>query len=180
MRDHTLVFFLILRCVSVTDEQRVVPSRQGAVQRGADAPIGLGAYHDQPPNPKTGQYGLKRCVLEGVAVVLLDQRLGVAGDQLGHDLPGFTSPRKLLIGVLNPDHRHPVPARALDEAADCRHDRVTFMGPLDGRVLHVDDQECGVRPVLKCGHGLPSTRPCRRSDRLRQRCPVAGPGRSKE
>jgi hypothetical protein len=28
------------------------------------------------------------------------------------------------------------------------------VGPLDDAVLHVDDEERGVRPVLKRGHGL--------------------------
>jgi hypothetical protein len=29
------------------------------------------------------------------------------------------------------------------------------VSPLEGGVLRVDDQECSVRPVLKCGHALP-------------------------
>ena len=28
------------------------------------------------------------------------------------------------------------------------------MSPLDDAVLHVDDEECGIWPVLECGHGL--------------------------
>jgi hypothetical protein len=40
----------------------------------------------------------------------------------------------------------------LDEAADVGDDRIALVGPLDDAVLHVDDQECGVRPVLECGH----------------------------
>jgi hypothetical protein len=28
------------------------------------------------------------------------------------------------------------------------------VSPPDDAVLHVDDEECGVRPVLECGHGL--------------------------
>jgi hypothetical protein len=29
------------------------------------------------------------------------------------------------------------------------------VSPLDGAVLNVDDEECGVRPILEGGHGLP-------------------------
>jgi hypothetical protein len=45
--------------------------------------------------------------------------------------------------------------RLLDKAADVRDDRVALRSPLDDAVLHIDDEECGVRPVLECGHGLP-------------------------
>ena len=47
----------------------------------------------------------------------------------------------------------PVPARLVDEAADVGDDRVAFVRPRHDPVLHVDDEECGVRPVLQCGHG---------------------------
>jgi hypothetical protein len=46
----------------------------------------------------------------------------------------------------------------LDEAADVRQDRVALVTPLEDAVLHVDDQEGSVRPVLECGHRLPSSR----------------------
>ena len=109
------------------------------------------------PTAEAGQHGLERGVLEGVAVVLLDQRLCVARSQLGDDLPGVAPSCKLLVGVLHPDHGHPLPPRPLDKAADIRDDRVALVSPLEGGVLHVDDQECSVRPVLKRGHGLPSS-----------------------
>jgi hypothetical protein len=38
---------------------------------------------------------------------------------------------------------------------DVRDDRVAFVSPLDDAVLHVDDEECGVRSILECGHDLP-------------------------
>jgi len=91
----------------------------------------------------------------GVAIVLLDERLGVARSQLGDDPPVVAPPRKLLVGVLDPDNGDPFPPRLLDKAADVRDDRVALVSPLDDAVLHVDDEECGVRPVLECGHGLP-------------------------
>ena len=90
-----------------------------------------------------------------VAVVLLDERLGFAGSELGDDPPVVAPPRKLLVGVLDPDDGDPFPPRLLDKAADVRDDRVALVSPLDDAVLHVDDEECGVRPVLECGHGLP-------------------------
>jgi hypothetical protein len=42
-----------------------------------------------------------------------------------------------------------------NQAADVRDNRVALVSPLDDAVLHVDDEERGVRPVLECGHGLP-------------------------
>ena len=57
--------------------------------------------------------------------------------------------------MLDPDDGDLLPPRLLDEAADVRDDRVALVRPLDDAVLHVDDEECGVRPVLECGHGFP-------------------------
>jgi hypothetical protein len=48
-----------------------------------------------------------------------------------------------------------LPPRLVDKAADVRDDRVTFVIPVDDAVLHVDDEQCRVRPVLECGHVLP-------------------------
>ena len=79
----------------------------------------------------------------------------VARRQLGDDLPVVALPRKLLVGVLDPDDGNPFPPRLLDKAADVRDDRVALVSPLDDAGLHVDDQECGVGPVLECGHILP-------------------------
>src|SRR2546430_16625150 len=59
------------------------------------------------------------------------------------------------VGVLTPNNGAPFPPRLLDKAADVGDDRVALGSPLDDAVLHVDDEECGVRPVLECGHGLP-------------------------
>jgi len=56
--------------------------------------------------------------------------------------------------VLDPDDGDPFLPRLLDKAADIRDDRVALVRPADDAVLHVDDKECGVRPVLECGHRL--------------------------
>src|SRR3989442_10713767 len=81
--------------------------------------------------------------------------MGAARSQRGTDPPVVVPPRKLLDGVLTPETGTPSPPRLLDKAADVRDDRVALGSPLDDAVLHVDDEECGVRPVLECGHGLP-------------------------
>jgi len=86
--------------------------------------------------------------------VLLDERLGVARSQLGDDAPVVASPRKLLVGVLDPDDGDPFPPRLFDKAADVRDDRVALVRPRDDAVLHVDDEERGVRPIRECGHRL--------------------------
>jgi hypothetical protein len=57
--------------------------------------------------------------------------------------------------VLDPDNGYPFLPRLLDKVADVRDDRVALGSSFDDAVLHVDDEECGVRPVLECGHGLP-------------------------
>src|SRR5207247_3850492 len=78
----------------------------------------------------------------------------VARSQLGADPPVVAPPRKLLVGVLDPANGAPFPPRLVDKAADVRDDRVALGSPLDDAVLYVDDEECGVRSVLECGHGL--------------------------
>jgi len=141
--------------VGVADKGRVVPSDECAVERRPDARIGLCADDDESPDSEARQHGLEGGVLEGVAVILLNERLRVARTQLRDDPPVVAAPRKLLIGVLDPDNGDPFPPRFLDKAADVGDDRVALGSPLDDGVLHVDDEQCGVRPVLECGHGLP-------------------------
>src|ERR1035438_5079504 len=38
---------------------------------------------------------------------------------------------------------------------DVRDDRVALVSLSDDAVLHIDDEERGIRPLLECGHGLP-------------------------
>ena len=138
--------------MGVADEDRVVASGERAVERRADARIGLRADDDEPPDSEARQHGLERGVLEGVAVVLLDERLGVARRQLGDDPPLVAPSRELLAGVLDPDDGNLFLPRLLDEAADVRDDGVALVVSLDDTVLHVDDEQRGVRPVLERGH----------------------------
>jgi hypothetical protein len=57
--------------------------------------------------------------------------------------------------VLDPDNGDLFASRLFHQAADVRDDRVALVRLSDDAVLHVDDEERGVRPVLECGHGLP-------------------------
>jgi hypothetical protein len=100
--------------VGVADKGRVISPDERAVERRADARIGLGADDNESPNTEARQHGLKGGVLEGIALVLLDERLGAARSQLRDDPPAVAPPRKLLIGVLNPDDGDPFPPRLLD------------------------------------------------------------------
>ena len=145
----------VLGRVAIADKGRVVPPDECAVERRADACIGLSARDDESADSEARQHGLEGGVLERVAVVLLDERLGVLRSQFGDDPPVFAPPRKLLVRVLDPNDGDPFAARLLDKAADARDDRVALVSPLDNAVLHVDDEKCRVWPVLECGHGPP-------------------------
>jgi hypothetical protein len=125
------------------------------VERRADARIGLGPDDDESPDSEPGEHRLEGRVLERVAVALLDERLGVSRSQLGDDPPVVAPPRKVLVGVLDPDDGDPFTPCLLDQAADVRDNRVPLVSPLDDSVLRVDDEKRGVRPVLECGHGPP-------------------------
>jgi len=125
------------------------------MQRRADARVGLCTGDDEPPDSEARQHRLERGVLEGVAVVLLNKRLAVIRRQLSDDLPAVAPARELLVGVLHPDHRDPFPPRLLDKADDIRDDRVAPVRPVDDPVLHVNDEEGGVRSVAERGHGIP-------------------------
>ena len=63
--------------MGVADERRVVAANERAVERRPDAGVGLCAGDDEPTNASLGELGLQRGGLEGIAVVLVHQRLGV-------------------------------------------------------------------------------------------------------
>ena len=88
MRDHLLrrrraPLGQVLGRVRVADQRGVVAARERAVQRRADARVGLRAGDDEPPDAEAGQDGLEVGVLERVAVALLDERLGSSGASSG-------------------------------------------------------------------------------------------------
>ena len=141
-------FGLVLGCVGVADQGRVVSPGERAVECRADAGVGLGADDDEAPHAEARQHGLEGGGLEGIAIVLLDQRLAVARRQLRNDPPGVASPRKPLVGVLDPHDGDPFAPRLLDQAADIGDDGIALMITLDDALLDIDDEECGVRSVL--------------------------------
>jgi hypothetical protein len=146
---------VILGRVGVADKRGVVPPDERTVERRANAGIGLRARDDESSNPQARQHGLEVGVLEGVAEILFDQRLSVSPRQLGDDSPFVSSPGQILVGMLHPDNGDTLLPCPLHEAADVRDDGVASMGALDDAGLDIDDQECGVRSVLECGHFPP-------------------------
>ena len=118
--------------------------------------IGLGTDDDEPPD-SDGPTARSRGVVSSneSPYVLRDKRLGRVGGQLGNDPPLVAPRHEPLVGVLHPDDGDLLAPRFLDQAADVRDDCVALVGSLDDAVLHVDDEKCGVGPVLECGHGLP-------------------------
>ena len=113
--------------MGVADEGRVVPPDERAVERRADARIGLCADDQESPDAEAREHGLELGVLEGVAVVLLDERLGLVRSQFGDDPPVVALPGELLVGMLDPDNGNLRLARLLDQVIDVRHDRFALM-----------------------------------------------------
>ena len=83
----------------VADEDRVVAAGEGAVQRRADAGVGLGAGDDEAADAARRQLGLEVGVLERVAIALVDERLGVVALQLVDVLPLVAALGQLVVGV---------------------------------------------------------------------------------
>src|ERR1041384_7612482 len=73
-----------------------------------------------------------------------------------HDLPLVAAACEPVVVVLHPHDGHVCLAGLVDELGDVRHDRVTRVGAGDYAVLHVDDEEGSVWPVLERGHRVPS------------------------
>ena len=71
----------------------------------ADAGIGLRTDNEEPPDSEPRQHRFEGGVLEGVAVLLIDVRLGVEWRQFGDDLPGITTYGTRLARVLDPHDR---------------------------------------------------------------------------
>ena len=101
---------LVLRRVGVADEGRVVPPGERAVERRADARIGLCADDDESSDSETRQHVLEGGVLEGVAVVLLDERLGVVRSSARGRSASRRSPARGPRRSAGPRRRGPVPA----------------------------------------------------------------------
>jgi hypothetical protein len=122
------------------------------MQGRADALVGLRACHDQPARCQVGQHRFQRGLLERVGVALVHKRLIVAGRQLRHDQPLVAALGQVVAGMLHPDDRDIRLPGLLDEAGDVGHHRIPLVRSADDSVLHVDDQQSGIRPVLQRGH----------------------------
>ena len=85
-------------------------------------------------------------------MVLGDERLRLAGFQLGDYSPAVAALDDALVRMLHPDNGNAFAACAVDEATDGRDHGVAFVCARDDVVLHVDDQQCAVGSVLECRH----------------------------
>src|SRR6185437_14307851 len=84
-----------------------------------------------------------------------DERVAGVRAQLRDDLPVVAVGREVVALVLHPDDRDVARAGFLDHGADVRHHAVPLVGAAHDSVLHVDNEERGVRAVLQRGHRLP-------------------------
>jgi len=144
--------------VGVGDERDVVTTHEGAVDGGAYAGVGLRAGHHQVTHPGAGQDGLQVRVLEGVAVRLVHQGLGVPAGQLGDVLPRFAALHQPLVGVLDPDERDALLAGPVDEGGDGGDDLVALVRLGDDALLDVDHEQSRVGPFSQSGH-VPHAKP---------------------
>ena len=103
--------------MGVADQDRVVAPDDCAVQRRANALVGLGTGDDQAPDAQTGQDSFQAGVLEGVRETFGDDRLVIVRLEFGDDLPVIASRGQILVGVPDPDDRDLLAPRSLDEAA---------------------------------------------------------------
>ena len=125
MRDHLsgrrrAPLGLVRGRVRVADQGRVVAADQRPVQRRADARVGLRAGNDEPPDAEALELGREGRVLERVAVLLVDDRLVLAGSKLGDDLP-------------------PLAPRPLDQSSTLAQRRARE--PVEDIVLQVHDEQ---------------------------------------
>jgi hypothetical protein len=86
--------------------------------------------------------------------------LGRERAQIEDDLPTLAASYRAVVGVLDPNDRYLLPSSSVDQRGDVGDDRVDLVVPPDDVVLQVDDETCGVRSVLQCGHGVLSARCC--------------------
>ena len=133
----------------------VVAAGEGAVQGGADAGVGLGAGDDEPADAEVGQHALEVGVLEGVAVALVDQRLGLVGRELGDDLPARRCRGTCSRRSAAPRRRGRRSSRALStRPAMLATTASRSCAAGDDAVLDVDDEQGGVRAVLQRAHSV--------------------------
>lgn len=84
-------------------------------------------------------------VLEGVSVMLFDEYLAIQWNQIVNDLPCVTAAREVFIGMSDPDDRYRLVACLCDEAGNVTHDRCPVASRQHHVILHVDDNQRGIR-----------------------------------
>src|SRR5262245_16213251 len=84
--------------------------------------------------------------------MLLDTWLGFARIELRHDAPLVAPAFESVVSVLHPDHGHMLTTRLVDQRRDLGDDLVARVCSRDDGVLHVDDEQGGVGPVLERAH----------------------------
>src|SRR4051794_20707756 len=158
----------VLGGVRVLDESGVIAPDHRAVQGREDAAVSLRARYHEPADLALGEHILQVGVLEGVAIALVHDRLGLILPQLGHVLPRLAALRQFVGVVLHPHDRHIRRPGAVNELGDVGHHGVTVMGAADDAVLDVDDEQGGVRAIGQSAHFWDDTRG-RRQPELRRR-----------
>src|ERR1700722_20684958 len=80
---------------------------------------------------------------------------GVDRSEFGDDLPWIAAAGTRAARILDPDHGDLFPPGVLNDALDIRDHGVALVVPTDHAVLHIDNEERGIGPVLECGHRSP-------------------------
>jgi hypothetical protein len=114
--------------------------------------IGLRTDNNQLPNSQAREHALQIGVLEGIPIVLLDERLERRRAQLADNLPLFAFPHKLIVIVLDPDDGDVLAPGFLHECADIGYNSVTLTSLLNDPILYIHNKQGGLRTVLKFGH----------------------------
>lgn len=97
-------------------------------------------------NAEASQDCFKIRFLEGVSVLLFHQYIAIKGNQIVNDLPCVTASREVVIGMSHPDDRHRLVACLRDEAGNVTDHRCPVASRRHHIVLHVDDNQRGIRP----------------------------------
>jgi hypothetical protein len=94
--------------------------------------------------PRCGPIGLEGALLEGVAVFLINKRLGLRGRQLRHDSPFVDARHELPVWKTNGELFAP---RLVDEVSDVATSASRPRAAHYNTVLHVDDLRQNAPPA---------------------------------
>ena len=142
----------VLGRVGIGDQRRVVAAGDRAVQRRADARVGLRARDEERPMPRAASTDSRSVSSKESPYAFCtsgsDSRRTSSGTYCQPHCPG-----QFVAVVLDPDDIDAGGARLVDQGGDIRDDAVAVVRLRHDAVLHVDDEQRGVRPVLERGHG---------------------------